>query len=204
MIVSELQYFPPISFFSTLYKETYFYVDIYEVYRKMSFRNRCLIAGAQGIISLSVPLEQGRNQQTQMNEVRISNTEKWQSTHFKSIRSAYNRSPFFDHYQDELADIYQRPFELLSDWNLWCLEWVKRKLSWSAGIHFTDMAIPFQQEGVRDFRNKVLPKNYTASHPVKYRQVFEERTGFFPNLSILDLLFNTGPGATELLRVSTT
>jgi WbqC-like protein family len=197
MIVSELQYFPPVTFFTTLYGETYFYLDIYEIYRKMSFRNRCMIAGAQGIISLSVPLKQGRNQQLPMNEVRISDTEKWQSRHFKSIRSAYNRSPFFDFYQDELATIYQRPFELLTDWNLCCLEWVKEKLAWSPGIRFTDSAIPYQSDGVTDLRNRVIPKNFMEWKPVKYRQVFEERTGFFPNLSILDLLFNCGPHSLE-------
>ncbi len=199
MIVFELQYFPPISFFSTLYGETYFYLDIYDIYRKMSFRNRCLIAGAQGIISLSVPLQQGRNQQLPMNEVRISDTEKWQSRHFKSIRSAYNRSPFFDFYEDELAAIYQRPFELLTDWNLCCLEWIKEKLAWRTGILFTDSAIPYQSDGITDLRNRVLPKNFMEWKPVKYRQVFEERTGFFPNLSILDLLFNCGPRSSELL-----
>jgi hypothetical protein len=202
MIVFELQYFPPVSFFSTLFGETYFYLDTYEIYRKMSFRNRCLLAGAQGIISLSVPLQQGRNQQLPMNEVRISDTEKWQLRHFKSIRSAYNRSPFFDFYQDELAAIYQRPFDLLADWNICCLEWVKEKLDWRAGIRFTDSAILYQSDGVTDLRNTVLPKNYMGWKPVKYRQVFEERTGFFPNLSILDLLFNCGPRSSELLRNS--
>ena len=168
----------------------------------MSFRNRCLIAGAQGIISLSVPLEQGRNQQLPINEVRISQTEKWQSRHFKSIRSAYNRSPFFDFYQDELEVIYHRPFELLSDWNICCLEWVKEKLSWQTEIGYTESAIPFQSDGVRDLRNRVLPKNYMEWETVKYRQVFEERTGFLPNLSILDLLFNCGPRSNELLSNS--
>ncbi len=110
MIVSELQYFPPITFFSTLYTETYVYLDVYELYRKMSFRNRCLIAGAQGIISFSVPLQDGRNQQLPVNEVMISDAEKWQARHFKSIQSAYNRSPFFEYYQDELLRIYQQPF----------------------------------------------------------------------------------------------
>jgi len=202
MVVFELQYFPPVSFFSTLYKETYLYLDIYEIYRKMSFRNRCVIAGAQGIISLSIPLQQGRNQQIPMNEVRISDTEEWQSRHFKSIRSAYNRSPFFDFYQDELAAIYQRPFELLTDWNICCLEWVKEKLSWKTEIRFTESAIPYQSDGVTDLRNRVLPKNFMEWNPVKYRQVFEERTGFFPNLSILDLLLNCGPHSLELLSSS--
>jgi len=202
MIVYDLQYFPPVSFFSTLFGETYFYLDIYEVYRKMTFRNRCLIAGAQGIISLSVPLQQGRNQQIPMNEVRISDTEQWQSRHFKSIRSAYNRSPYFDFYQDELAAIYRRPFDLLADWNISCLEWVKEKLAWHADIRFTESALPYQSDGITDLRNRVLPKNYMEWNPVKYRQVFEERTGFFPNLSILDLLFNCGPRTSELLSNS--
>ena len=202
MIVGELQYFPPVSFFSTLFGETYFYLDIYEVYRKMSFRNRCLVAGAQGIIPLSVPLHQGRNQQLPFNEVRIADTEQWQLRHFKSIRSAYNRSPFFDFYQDELASIYRQPFELLTDWNICCLEWVKEKLAWRTEIRFTESAIPFQSDGITDLRNRVLPKNYMGWNPVKYRQVFEERIGFFPNLSILDLLFNCGPRSAELLRNS--
>ncbi len=202
MIVSELQYFPPVTFFSTLYKETYIHLDIYEIYRKMSFRNRCLIAGAQGIISLSVPLEQGRNQHLPVNEVRISDTEKWQSRHFKSIRSAYNKSPFFEFYEDELAAIYLQRFDLLMDWNLCCLEWIKDKLAWPAVIRFTDAAIPYQSEDITDLRSSILPKNYMERKPVKYRQVFEERTGFFPNLSILDLLFNCGPQSPELLSGS--
>ncbi len=202
MVVSELQYFPPVSFFSTLYKETYVYFDIYEIYRKMSFRNRCLIAGAQGIISLSVPLQDGRNQQLPMNEVLISGSENWQTRHFKSIQSAYNRSPFFEYFQDELAMLYQKPFDRLAEWNLFCLNWIKEKLEWPAEIRFTETAIPYREEGMDDRRNRVLPKNYSLLNPAKYRQVFEERTGFFPNLSILDLLFNTGNEAVELLRNS--
>jgi WbqC-like protein family len=199
MIVSELQYFPPISFVSALYKETYMYLDIYETYRKMSFRNRCILAGAQGMVSLSVPLRDGRNQQLPMNEVLISDSEKWQARHFKSILSAYNRSPFFEYYQDGLLKIYQQPFLKLADWNLQCLQWVKEKLDWPAEIRFTETAIPFNASGADDRRNLVLPKNFDQWNPVQYRQVFEERTGFFPNLSVLDLLFNTGPRAGELL-----
>jgi WbqC-like protein family len=202
MIVSELQYFPPVTFFATLYKESYIYLDIYEIYRKMSFRNRCFVAGAQGIISLSVPLRDGRNQQLPMNEVLISDTENWQSRHFKSMRSAYSRSPFFEYYQDELFALFQKPFERLADWNLHCLNWVKEKLEWRVEILFSDTPIGFEAKGIDDRRSRVLPKNYSHWKPVKYRQVFEERTGFFPNLSILDLLFNTGPQADELLRRS--
>jgi hypothetical protein len=202
MVLSELQYFPPISFVGTLFKESYMLFDIYEPYRKMSFRNRCIVAGAQGIISLSIPLINGRNQILPMNEVLISNQENWQARHFKSFESAYNRSPFFDHYRDELVAIYKKPFNLLMDWNLHCLGWLKEKMDWPAEISFTEKAIPFKEEGYNDQRNLILPKNYSHLNPAKYRQVFEERTGFFTNLSVLDLLFNIGPDAGELLRNS--
>ncbi len=75
MLLAELQYFPPIIFFKASYEETYIYLDQYEPYLKMRFRNRCLIAGANGIISLSIPLEKGRHQHAGMNEVRISYSE---------------------------------------------------------------------------------------------------------------------------------
>ena len=200
MIVCDLQYFPPITFFVTLYKETHVHLDVYEIYRKMSFRNRCLIAGAQGIISLSVPLKDGRNQQLPLNEVLISDSEKWQLRHFKSLQSSYSRSPFFEHYQEELELLFQKPADRLVDWNLRCLNWVRKKVDWPAEIHFTERAVPFQAEGINDCRNLILPKNYDHWNLVRYRQVFEEKTGFIPNLSILDLIFNAGPLSGALLR----
>lgn len=202
MVLAELQYFPILTFFSTLYKESYVYIDIYESYRKMSFRNRCFIAGAEGIISLSVPLRNGRSQMLPINEVMISETEHWQGRHFKSICSAYNRSPFFEHYADELRALYLQPVAGLADWNLSCLDWLQKKLDWPAEIRFTESAQPYGGTGWEDRRNQVVPKNYSQWNPVKYRQVFEERVGFFPNLSVLDLLFNTGKQAGELLRNS--
>jgi hypothetical protein len=80
-----------------------------------------------------------------------------------------------------------------------CLNWVKEKLEWNTEFRFTEAVIPRAADAVDDRRNIVLPKNYSQWNPVKYRQVFEERTGFSPNLSILDLLFNTGNRAGELL-----
>jgi hypothetical protein len=137
-----------------------------------------------------------------MREVKITETEDWQSRHFKSICSAYNRSPFFEHYADELREIFSQPVGLLEEWNLTCLRWLHTKLDWTAEIGFTESAIPHGAAGWEDKRNQVMPKNYNLWNPVKYRQVFEERTGFFPNLSVLDLLFNTGKRAGELLRNS--
>lgn len=199
MIVTELQYFPPVSFIAALYRESYVYFDIYEAYRKMSFRNRCIITGAQGMITLSVPIKNGRNQRLPVHGVLIMEKDRWQQQHFKSIQSAYSRSPFFEFYRDALYWLYQQPVEKLVDWNLLCLNWVKEKLDWPMEIRFTESLLPYQSAGIDDQRNRVLPKNYQNWNPLRYRQVFEERTGFIPNLSILDLILNTGPTASDLL-----
>ncbi len=202
MLIVDLQYFPPISFFSTLFKYLHVEIDIYEPYRKMTFRNRCIIAGAEGIVGLSVPLELGRNQRKPLTEVMISNTENWQTAHWKAMKSCYNRSPFFEFYRDELEGIYGGSFAKLADWNLRCLGWVIKKLIWEGEWKITDSPVAFESRGADDLRDRVLPKNYMQWDPVQYRQVFHERTGFLPNLSILDLLFNTGPQAGDLLRAS--
>jgi WbqC-like protein family len=175
----------------------YVNISLYENYRKMSFRNRCFIAGAENIISLSIPLVHGRNQKIAMNEVLVSNLEDWQGRHWKSIQSAYARSPFFDYYKDELNDIFERPVTSLAEWNRFCLDWVMKKLKWDG--EFLTLNEPITNNKTDVKWKAALPKNYMNFHPVKYRQVFEERTGFFQNLSILDLLFNTGNNAGELL-----
>jgi hypothetical protein len=200
MIVVELQYFPPITFISTLFRESYVYLDLYESYRKMSFRNRCMIAGAQGIISLSVPLKNGRSQLLPVNEVRISETEHWQNHHYKSICSAYNRSPFFEYYADELEALYVKPVSGLVEWNLGCLDWLKKTgLAGRNPVHGTVCTLWNQRMGRST--ESVVPRNYSQWNPVKYRQVFEER-GWVSNLSVIDLLFNAGKQAAELLRAA--
>jgi hypothetical protein len=217
-LVVDLQYFPSIILYKNINKFSNIVFEQYEHYQKMSFRNRCQITGAGGMIDLSVPLEKGRDQKTLSKDVRISDRDDWQGQHWKTILSCYSRSPWLEFYRDELERLYRRRFTFLLDWNLSCFEW-------SVGI--LKMPIPFSltkeyqknynEEGWADWRGKILPRNRAdsgtpaQSHgnalldptartaPIKYRQVFEERIGFLPNLSILDLLFCEGKNARLLL-----
>jgi hypothetical protein len=167
----------------------------------MSFRNRSLIAGANGIISLSIPLLDGRDQKMKIRDVRIDNRKKWQSQHWKSIESSYNRSPWFEHYRDGLTTLYGQKTEFLFDWNLRCFEWTLEKLGMDVSTSLTESFSKYPDLSSQiDRRNQILPKNYFLSDPVRYRQVFEERLGFLPNLSILDLLFCEGKNAETLLK----
>ncbi|MGN7721855.1 WbqC family protein [Chitinophaga sp. 22620] len=200
-LLIESQYFPSIYFYKTLIEAEILQIERYEHYQKVSFRNRCYIAGPNGVILLSVPLSKGKNQRTVMKDVRISNEENWQALHWKTLTSAYRRSPWFEYFEPELENLYEQRFEFLLDWNMACLEWANNALGVHPEIRLTDSFRKTYDpaEGIIDKRDHMVPGGLPDSAPV-YTQVFGERTGFFPNLSILDLLFCEGKRGLELLK----
>src|SRR3984885_3233666 len=107
-LLSDIQYFPSVIFFKISYNFQHIVFEQYESYQKMSFRNRCRIAGAEGVIDLSIPLVRGRDQKALMKDVRISSDQPWQSQHWKTIVSCYSRSPWFEFYRDEVEGLYKK------------------------------------------------------------------------------------------------
>ena len=200
----ESQYFGPAIFYKTLRFKTHLLIEQYESFQKMSFRNRLMVAGADGPIMLSVPLQAGRNQKVLIRDVRIDNSSSWNAGHWKTIVSCYNRSPWFEYYRDELEDLYKKKIDFLLEWNLLCLQWILTKLELNIPVSLTGYwRKVYDLEGWEDWRNK-LSNNFLCSGLMegpKYNQVFEDRTGFIPNLSILDLLFCEGRNATSILGV---
>jgi hypothetical protein len=202
-LIIESQYFPNISFYKTLINHDILLIERYEHYQKVSFRNRCYIAGPNGSILLSVPLAQGKNQRTVMKDVRISNDEKWQALHWKTLVSAYRRSPWFEYYEDELGLLFEKPVSYLLDWNLMCLEWANKVMGISSPIAFTEEYHKTYEAGtgITDARNTIRPSQELAEEEtVRYTQVFQERVGFLPDMSILDLIFCEGKRSVELLK----
>lgn len=201
IMLIENQYFPQINFYKTLIKSEKVRFERMEHYQKVSFRNRCYIAGPNGMILLSVPLMKGKNQRTIMKDVRISNDEPWQSLHWKTLTSAYRRSPYFEYFEPELETLYEKKFEFLFDWNLACFDFANGALGISPVIETTDIYNKDYSADptVLDLRDKMHP-GATEAPAAEYTQVFGERTGFLPNLSILDLLFCEGKRGLELLK----
>ena len=217
-LIIDLQYFAPFSFYKISYKYSNVIFEQYETWQKMSFRNRCRIAGAEGVIDLSIPLVGGRDQKTLIKEVRIADDKLWRDRHWKTIVSCYSRSPWFDHYRDDLADLYRRPAGFLLDWNLRGFEWSMKILGMVRPVALTDEYRKVYPAGEGDdWRGRIVPgegAKKTASDGgrdveggggngdgvPRYRQVFEERTGFIPDLSILDLLFCEGKNAIRYIQ----
>lgn len=180
----DLMLFPAIGWWTRMIGAANIALEIAVPFRKMEGYNRYRIAGANGPLLLSVPIAGGREQRILLKEVRIDANSNWQKQHWRSIFSAYGRAPFFEHYAPSLEALLHRPFERLVDLNLAALEWTAAALKQK--IIFTTVE---QGALYRGF----LPFSLT------YAQVFADRHGFIPDLSILDLLMNEGPTANALL-----
>jgi hypothetical protein len=199
-IIIENQYFGTVNWYKMLFQEIDIIIEQYEAYPKTSFRNRCVIAGSNGLISLSVPLEKGRSQKAIFKDVKISNQQAWQEQHWRSIVSCYGKSPFFEYYRDGMETLFQKRFVYLIDLDLEILAWVKKQLKLTKSAEPTQSYQPQYEETTLDLRDLVKPSQFQeVINPVIYQQVFEDRIGFQPNLSIIDLLCCTGPAAKSFL-----
>lgn len=199
-LIIEYQYFGSVNYINTLFQFSNIEFEVCETFQKMSFRNRMVLAGSNGLVNLSVPLEKGRDQKQLLKDVRISYSLPWQQQHWRTIESCYNRSPFYEYYRDGLYALFQRRPVFLLDLNREIMNWLIRILKPTAVTGETKDFVAVYPTDITDHRNRWLPRNFqegTAAIP--YRQVFEDRIGFQKNLSILDLLCCEGPGARQLL-----
>ena len=197
-VISSILPFPSISWWAyTSSAETVLWNEL-EPFRKMSYRNRYYIAGGNGIIMLSIPLAGGgRNQRTPMNQVMIDPLDDWQKRHYRTLVSAYGRSPYFEFYEPGLKMLFETKFERLSEFSNASFRWINTQLNLKLKDAVVDTAA-LQDDMVADLRPMMPGKRY-LNFP-QYRQVFEERFGFITDLSILDLLFAEGPLASQWLR----
>lgn len=207
--IFDYQYFGNVNYYLELINKSHYEFDEYDAFQKMSFRNRCRILGANGTIDLSIPVVGGRELKSPMNEVKICYREDWRGRHFKTLVSCYNRSPWFENYRTQLEELYLNKMEYLVEWDTLChnltvslLKIKDNKIS--NIIRKENPSACSGQENQIDLRNKFLPKH---PNPFKisikqYPQVFSDRFGFVPDLSILDLIFCEGPNALEVLRSS--
>ena len=188
-------YFPNIAHFVAMVNSNSVCFEVCDNYQKQSFRNRTEIYGANGKLALTVPVSYTQKNRQLYKDVKIANDDKWQQLHLKSLQSAYSMSPFFEFYIDDLMPLFEKRFEYILDLNLYCFEVLLESLQMNLVIAKTQS---YEKEpvGKTDFRPLVM-RNHKVNTLETYTQVFTEKHGFIPNLSILDLLFNEGPN-TEL------
>ena len=197
-------YLVPVSYYCKLYASRQAYVDGWEHYVKQTYRNRCIIASPHGRQALTVPIERNDPSHTAVRDIRLSNHGNWRHLHWQALVTAYDASPYFEYYADDLHPVLERPYTYLLDLNEALRDTVCRLLDLQPRVRLTDHYEPTPD--ALDCRTLISPKNKREDpsfRPVPYYQVFQSRHGFMPDLSIADLLFNMGPEALLVLRDST-
>ena len=195
-------YFGPIQWYQKLYRYDHCLIEQYDSFQKQTYRNRCVIATANGTQALTVPVEHtpiSHQPSALTHQLRISDHNQWRRVHWNALQSAYSESPFFEYYADDLHPFFCQEYEFLIDFN----EAIRQKICELIDIHphveytteYTS-AISHQPSAITDYRdiiNAKHPQPDAEFTPKEYWQVFQHKHGFLPNLSILDLLFNMGP-----------
>ncbi len=198
-------YCGPVAYFALIIRSRVVYLDPFEHYLKQSCRNRCTILGPNGPASLTIPVEHGNPGVSPLRDTRIAYHEPWQRTHWRTLRTAYGNSPFFEDYASGLVPFYNRRFPFLFDYNREYLLALTGLLGLEREVRLTSGYGQVPEKHM-DYRAVALPGRRNCNPPgmlfPAYTQVFEDKFPFVPNLSILDLLFNTGPQAVELLLLS--
>ncbi len=197
-------YLPPVQYFTKLVRHNDgILIESAENYIKQTYRNRCLILGANGPIPLTIPVIKIQGNHTPIKLVEIDNSTLWQKNHWKTIESAYRASAYYDFVADILAPFYARRFTNLFDFNYQLTIAICEFLSLRVNIRTTEQYVSKCEV---DFRSLISPKvnfvNDVQFSPVEYFQVFSSKFGFVPNLSIIDLLFNEGLMSVDVLEAS--
>lgn len=201
-------YFGPVQWYQKLYRYDKVQVEACDNFIKQTYRNRCVIAAANGLQALTVPVERTADDNMDANgaqpgkclmkDIRISDHGNWRHLHWNALMSDYGESPFFEFYADDIRPFFERKWTFLYDFNAEICAKMCELIGLEPAIEPTTEYLPADSPalaGIHDYRDAIRPKHPAEDGtftPRRYYQVYERKYGFSPNLSILDLLFNMG------------
>ena len=189
-------YFSPISQYHAILNSNSITFEVEDNYQKQTYRNRCYIYGANGKQLLNIPVSIPKSsKKTKSKDILVENS-NWQKQHYKSFEAAYNHSPFFEFYKDDLQKIFSKKYTYLLDVNLDTFNFIKNALELPVEYKFSKT---YEENKPNDFRDLADSKKKVEISFLSYIQMFDQKFGFLKNLSILDLLFMEGPNSINFL-----
>lgn len=190
-LVLHTTYLGPVSWYATMLGGGPIALCDSEDYRKQTVRNRCRIATANGVQTLTVPVtlpSSAQGGRCPIREVRISDHGNWRHLHWQALQTAYGMSPFFDYYADDLRPFYEKRWDYLFDFNLELTATMLRLLDIPCALEVVSSPV-------------TVPCSALDGTGIRYYQTFQRRHGFIADLSIVDLLCNEGlEGVLRMMR----
>jgi hypothetical protein len=202
-IILSTAYLPPLSWWAIAIRSGKVLIEHCETYPKQTYRNRCHIFSANGILPLSIPVKRIAGNHTPTRDILIDNSRNWRIIHWRAIESAYNKTPYFQFYRDYYQPIYESEYENLILFNQELIELCSRLLK-ITDLVFSPTTTFIHQYPSHDLRYLIHPKKSFPLIPADsipyYMQAFSPVHGFKSDLSIIDLIFNEGPAARSYLE----
>lgn len=197
VVLLSTAYLAPVSYYVLLARAGKVVIEQHENYQKQSYRNRCLIAAANGPMVLSIPVKKTLPGKNSIRDIQLSGHGNWQHMHWNSLVSAYASSPYFAFYRDDIRPFYKKKYKYLFDFNEALREEICALLNLEPRLEYSKSYTTGPETEMLDYRELIHPKKQRLEEllPGPYVQVFDRKFGFLPDLSVLDLLFNTGPEA---------
>lgn len=199
-------YLGPVHYYARLMQYGHVQIEQYDSYQKQSYRNRCAIFGANGLLNLSIPIVKMHGQKTLVRDIEIDYATRWQNNHWRSITSAYNSSPFFEFYAPDFEPFFSKKWQFLIDFNMELHGLIIEILELDTVCKLSQTYEHLFNGD--DYRELITPKTKRLLNPdnnfkpYPYTQTYSDKHGFIDNLSIVDLLFNTGPESESVLKKS--
>lgn len=199
-------YFPPVEYFAAMANARQVMMERCETFQKQSYRTRCCIYGANGLLSLILPVKRDPTHSLPITETEIDYRTNWVLQHERAMEAAYMTTPFFEYYRDDIYAILESRQRFLFSLNLSIIRLLAGLAGIRCDISFTEEYHRLPAGETLDLRDRINPKSRGESllSELKiekpYYQVFSHKQGFISNLSMLDLLCNEGPNAISYLK----
>ena len=196
-------YFPNIATYAAIARSEIVW-ETHDNYQKQTYRNRCHICTDIGKHLLTIPIKHtgSRHGRQKYRDVRIDNSYRWQRLHWRTLQTAYRTSAFFEFYEDDLAPLYEKKYDLLMEFNFASIQFLNECLGIQKSTETTEGFVKEPLE-LNDARFLIDAKQHLDFLPRPYFQVFQDRNDFVANISTLDLLFNEGTNALTYLKGQT-
>lgn len=192
-------YFGPVQWYQKLCCYDRIFIERHDSYVKQTYRNRCYIATTNGVQALTVPVTVCASEGGEGSEIRISDHGNWRRQHWQALQTAYGDSPFFEYYEDDLRPFFTQRWILLHEFNEAIRQKICDLIDIQPKVAFTSEYLLHPENDLREAIQPKHPRPDADFLPRPYYQVYRQKHGFLPNLSILDLLFNMGPESIFLL-----